>query len=250
MSTMEQPIEPPVHRDARVFDPLVLENARLRRQLRERTHELDSSRARIVQAADAERRQLERNLHDGAQQRLVALSLGLRKLVGRLGPDHEAEAILVAALDELRASLGELRELASGLHPAVLCNHGLAVALESLAARAPVPVELTVELDEAADDTVELAAYYVVAEALTNVAKYACAATAGVAVASSGGTLRVTIADDGVGGANPCAGSGIRGLADRVESLGGRLEISSPVGAGTTLVATIPTAAPKPARGC
>jgi signal transduction histidine kinase len=222
-------------------DAVAAENARLRRDLRERSNELRSARARGIQAADAERRRLERNLHDGAQQRLVALALELRMLAGRLAPDSEAERLLDTAREHLQASLDELRELAHGLHPAVLSSHGLAVALESLAARAPFEVELTVELDERPDQAAEVAAYYVIAEALTNGAKYACASKATVTIAGAPGALLVVVADDGVGGADPSVGSGLSGLAERVEALGGRLSVTSPSGEGTTVAATIPS---------
>ena len=221
-------------------DAMAVENARLRHELRDRTDKLNGSRARILQARDAERRQLERNLHDGAQQRLVALSLTLRTLAAQLTPCPDTERLLDAAREELQSSLNELRELARGLHPAVLCDYGLAVALQSLAARAPIPVELTVDLDRRADTCVEVAAYYIVAEALTNVAKYARATTATVTVARSHETVLVQISDDGIGGADPLAGSGLRGVADRVEALGGVVSVSSPIGKGTSIAATIP----------
>jgi len=214
-------------------DTLIDENARLR-------HELRACRARMLRAADEERRRLERDLHDGAQQRLVALALDLRLLARRLEPGSECERMLVDARELLQASLDELRDLAHGLHPAVLASHGLAVALESLVARAPVPVALTVDLEEGADQAAEIAAYYVVAESLTNIAKYACASRATVTVVSSRGTLFAEIGDDGVGGADLLAGSGLRGLRDRVEALGGRLSLSSRVGDGTTISAAIP----------
>jgi signal transduction histidine kinase len=215
-------------------ETLADENAHLRR-------ELNTSRARILQACDGERRRLERNLHDGAQQRLVALSLQLRLLASRLALDAESAGLLDAVREELQASLGELRELAHGLHPAVLSDHGLAVALESLAVRAPMEVTLTVDLDERVELPVEAASYYVVAEALTNVAKYAHATHASVTVRRSQGNLLIAIDDDGIGGADPLAGSGLRGLADRVEALGGRLSVASCPGDGTTIAATIPT---------
>ena len=223
---------------------LAAENALLREQLRERVEELNASRARIVEAGDTERRRLERNLHDGAQQRLVAIAFTMRLLGTRLPQDSEAEQLLAAARAELAASLEELRELARGLHPAVLRSHGLAAALETLAARAPLRVAVTVDLDDRVAAPVEVAAYYVVAEGLTNVAKYAGAGGATVRVARADGQVTVQVADDGAGGADPRAGSGLRGLADRVEALGGRLEVASPRGRGTTVVATIPVAEP------
>jgi signal transduction histidine kinase len=198
--------------------------------------------ARLLAAADRERRRLERDLHDGAQQRLVSLSLRLRLLAKRVAPGSEAEALLAGAQEELAASLQELRELARGLHPAVLSEHGLPMALRGLAARAPIPVALDVELDERPAEAVEVAGYYLVSEALTNVAKYAHAESASVHVTRAGDELVVEVADDGIGGADPAAGSGISGLAARVEALGGRLRVSSPLGAGTTLRAEIPFA--------
>ncbi len=198
--------------------------------------ELAASRARIVQAGDLERQRLERNLHDGAQQRLVSLALMLR-LAGRRYPEDPE---LVRAGDELSEALKELRELARGIHPAVLTERGLEPAVRALADRAPLPVELSVELSGRLPDPVEAAAYYVVAEALTNVAKYAHASGVFVDVARSNGHARIEVRDDGVGGAAAGGGSGLRGLADRVEALGGWLEVDSPVGAGTTLRAQIP----------
>jgi PAS domain S-box-containing protein len=199
--------------------------------------ELAASRARIVEAGDAERRRLERNLHDGAQQRLVSLSLTLRLAARRLGSDPE----LLRAGEELAQALQELRELARGIHPAVLTDHGLEPALDALAARVPLPVELEVATGERLPASVEVAAYYVVAEALTNVARYAEASEVRVRVVRENGNACVEIADDGVGGALS-GGSGLRGLADRVEALGGRLELESPVGVGTVVRASIPVA--------
>jgi signal transduction histidine kinase len=216
------------------------ENARLRAELQAGRDELRDATARVVVAGDTERRRLERNLHDGAQQRLVALSLMLGRIATRLDEDSEEAALLAAARSEVTDSIKELRELAHGLHPAVLSDRGLAPALESLAARAPVPVALTVDVEQRVAAGVEAAAYYLVAEALTNVGKYAGATQARVAVALSRGDLVVEVADDGAGGADPTSGSGLRGLSDRVTALGGRLFVSSPVGAGTTLRAELP----------
>jgi PAS domain S-box-containing protein len=199
--------------------------------------QLAASRARIVQAGDAERRRLERNLHDGAQQRLVSLSITLRLAARRHQEDHE----LLHAVEELGHALEELRELARGIHPAVLTEYGLGPALDALAARATLPVDLDVELAERLPPAVEAAAYYVVAEALTNVAKYARASGARVHVFRNDGGAVVEVRDDGVGGAQE-SGSGLRGLADRVEALGGGLWLNSPPGAGTTLLAEIPVA--------
>jgi signal transduction histidine kinase len=208
----------------------------------EAREQLAASRKRLVEAASTERRRLERNLHDGAQQRLVGLSLTLR-LAERLVDRDPAAArdALERAGSELAEALAELRELARGLHPAVLTDHGLEPALDALAARAPLPVDVRVRLEERAPEVVEAAIYYLVGEALTNVARYAGATTARVEVrAQEDGTVLAEVADDGAGGADPAAGTGLRGLADRVEALGGRLTIDSPPGAGTTLRAELP----------
>jgi PAS domain S-box-containing protein len=202
--------------------------------------ELAASRMRIVEASDAERRRLERNLHDGAQQRLVATSLAVRMAARRVNDDPALRAMLDGAGDELMLALEELRELARGLHPAVLSDHGLCAAIEAVAERAPLPVTVDVPIDERLPETVEAAAYFVVCEALTNVAKYAHASEARVRVERSDGDARVEIVDDGVGGADERAGSGLRGLADRVEALGGRLVVTSPVGEGTAVRAQLP----------
>jgi PAS domain S-box-containing protein len=207
----------------------------------EAREEVAASRARIVEAGDAERRRIERNLHDGAQQRLVALSLIMRLAERKLpGGSSEARQLLEQANAELADALKELRELARGIHPAILTDRGLGPALEMLAGRASIPVELCTELDAPLPRAVEAAAYYIVAEALTNTSKYACASRVRVSVTRANGTAAVDVADDGLGGADPPRGSGLRGLADRIEALGGTLELESPPGAGTTLRARIP----------
>jgi PAS domain S-box-containing protein len=217
---------------------------RLNSELHARLKELAASRARIVTAGDVERRRLERNLHDGAQQRLVTLSLFLRTALAKLDSDPPAaRAALTKAGDELALALEELRELARGLHPAVLTDRGLRAAVETLAGRAPVPVEISEILDERLPEPVEAAAYYLIAEALTNITKYAEASTVHVRVALSDATVLVEVSDDGIGGADPAGGSGLRGLVDRVESLEGTLEVVSPAGAGTSLRAEIPVEA-------
>jgi PAS domain S-box-containing protein len=204
-------------------------------------NDLAASRARIVTAGDVERRRLERNLHDGAQQRLVTLALSLRLALGRLDSDPAAvREALVGAGEELALALEELRELARGLHPAVLSDRGLRAAVESLAGRVPVPVEIEDIPNERLPEPVEAAAYYLIAEALTNVAKYAQASTVRVGIAATDGKVVVDVSDDGVGGADAAAGSGLRGLADRVEALGGSLDVVSPPGSGTSLRAEIP----------
>jgi signal transduction histidine kinase len=222
---------------------LALENERLDAELRSKVEELRASRQRMLSIGLEERRRLERDLHDGAQQRLVSMALNMRLARARLHDDpHGAEQLLDGAGDELEAALGELRELARGIHPAVLSDRGLDTALETLARRAPVPVELQQVPDERLPEAVELAAYYVVAEALTNVAKYAAATHATVDVRRLNGKLVVRVADDGVGGADPEVGTGLRGLADRLAVIEGRLEIDSEPGKGTTITAKIPCA--------
>jgi PAS domain S-box-containing protein len=202
--------------------------------------ELEASRARIVAAGDEERRKLERNLHDGAQQRLVSLSLSLRLAQGRLRSDPDgAEELLEASREELAQALEELRELARGIHPAVLTDRGLEAALEALAARSPLPVEIRGASCELPSQ-VEAAAYYVVSESLANVTKYAQASAVEVTVERMNGIAVVEVADDGVGGADPTRGSGLRGLADRVASLSGKLDVESPPGSGTRVRAEIP----------
>jgi signal transduction histidine kinase len=185
---------------------------------------------------------MERNLHDGAQQRLVALSLQLRLIQGRIRRDPSAAEHLVdAASDELAQSLSELRELARGIHPAILTEEGLAAALAGLARRAPIPVEFTV-CRERMSAPVEATAYFVAGEALANVVKHAQASKAAVSARRRNGLLVVAIEDDGVGGACASSGSGLSGLADRVEALGGRLVVQSPAGGGTRVVGEIPCA--------
>jgi PAS domain S-box-containing protein len=197
--------------------------------------ELRASRARLVEVADAERRRIQRNLHDGAQQRLTAVLLSL----GRLREAPDATRLLDLAIDELATGLQEIRELASGLHPAVLSERGLVAALEALALRAPIPVDLEALPDRPLSEQTEAAAYYVVAEALANVQKHANARRVTVRATTDDVCLTVEVVDDGAGGADG-EGGGLRGLADRVEALGGRLVLDSPAGAGTRLLAEIP----------
>ncbi len=232
--------EPQLVRAAGGAAALAIENQRLAAALRARIEELRASRARIVEAGDAERRRLERDLHDGAQSRLVALALKLRLAQRRASEHPELAALIAEAGDELQASLDEVRELARGIHPAVLTDRGLDAALRSLALRAPVPVEVADGVPDDLPGPVATAAYFVVSEALANVAKYASATGATVAVARTGDTVEVEVADDGVGGAAVDAGSGLRGLADRVGALDGRIEVHSPPGGGTRLRARIP----------
>jgi signal transduction histidine kinase len=210
-----------------------------------RVGELERSRAAVVVSAEEERRRIERDLHDGAQQRLVALAMQLGRAKSRFTTDPEgARALLDEAHTEAKLALAELRDLARGLHPAVLTDRGLDAALSGLAARAPIPV--VVEVDPAAGDkpvpVVDAIAYFVVAEALTNVAKHANASRAAVVVRRLDGMLRIVVTDDGVGGADPANGTGLRGLADRVSGVDGRLHVDSPPGGPTVLTVELPCA--------
>jgi signal transduction histidine kinase len=204
--------------------------------------ELRQSRARIVEATDAERRRLERDLHDGAQQRLVSLSLTLRLARSRLSRAAEPAAVagLDDAADELKTAIVELRELARGIHPAILTEAGLGPAIDTLAGKSSVTARVVALPDRRLSPAVEATAYFVVSEALANVAKYASATRATVSAECPGNSLRVEVADDGVGGADPSSGSGLRGLADRVAAVGGNLSVVSPTGGGTRVVAEIP----------
>jgi signal transduction histidine kinase len=211
------------------------------RTLRARVDHLHDARQRIIDAADAERRRIERDLHDGAQQRMVAVAVTLGLAESKLESDPEAAAKLVAqAREEAQHAVKELRELARGIHPALLSERGLGVALDALATRCPVPVDVSGVPAEPIGPAVESAAYYVTAEALTNVAKYAQASSASVQLAVDGNRLRVAVSDDGVGGADPWIGTGRRGLRDRVDALDGRLEVDSPPGGGTTITVELP----------
>jgi signal transduction histidine kinase len=222
---------------------LALENERLQAELRLQLEEMRASRVRIVSAGDEERRRLERDLHDGAQQRLLSLGLALQLARAELGPGaNGATTLLGEAEAELAAALEELRELAQGIHPAVLTEHGLGPALKTLAARSPLPVELQQVPDERLPAPVEAAAYFVVSEALANVAKHAHASAAAVSVTCEHGSLVVEVEDDGVGGAEPRTASGLAGLADRVHALDGRLTIESAADRGTRLRAALPYA--------
>jgi PAS domain S-box-containing protein len=206
-----------------------------------RTDELRASRTRIVAAADAARRKIERDLHDGAQQRLVSLALDVNVARSRLDAEPDSAGPFLDRLArELSEASAELRELARGIHPAVLSERGLVPAVEAIAGRAPVPVEIVAAPVERLSPTVEITAYFTVSEALTNVAKYAGASQATVRLERDGGALVVEIRDDGVGGARAGAGSGLSGLADRVGACDGRLEIVSPPGDGTLVRAVLP----------
>jgi signal transduction histidine kinase len=219
---------------------IALDDARLQAESEDRLAELRASRERLVAASDAERRRLERNLHDGAQQRLVSVALQLRMIQTHIRSDPAlAEQLVVSASDELSQSLEDLRELARGIHPAVL-NHGLQAALKSLASRASVPTSVFFGSPGRLPEPVELAAYFVACEALANVAKYAQATQTTVRVSRRDGVAVIEIADDGVGGADESAGTGLQGLADRVAALDGRLRILSPPGGGTVVTAELP----------
>jgi len=221
---------------------LAIANERLRAELRSQLEEVRASRARIVEAGDAERRKVQRDLHDGAQQRLVTLSLELGLIRNRLDP--EADPTILAEFesigDELRESIDELRELARGIHPAILTDEGLIAAIESLARRSAVPVSVDDRVAGRLPERVEVTAYFVVAEALTNVAKYARASRVVVRLESRDGVVRVEVQDDGIGGADPGSGSGLSGLQDRVNAIGGQLWVESPPGEGTRVWAEIP----------
>jgi signal transduction histidine kinase len=211
----------------------------------ERRHQaaaLRRSRARVIEAADSERRRVGRDLHDGAQQRLMAVGNLLKLAQRKLDENHEAAEVLRLARDELGEAHAELRDLARGLHPVALAERGLRSALESLTVGCGVPVTLDITEDEL-PEPVELAAYFIISEALTNASRYARASAVRVRVAPEAGALRVEIVDDGCGGADPAVGTGLRGLADRVDALGGRLEVDSPPGSGTRVTASLPLSA-------
>lgn len=228
-------------RSAAAAAGLALHNQRLEASLRATVEELRASRARIVQASDDARRRLERNLHDGAQQHLVSMALGLRMARSKLDGNPTAAGELIDQVaSELATATEELRELARGIHPAVLTDRGLPAALDVLAARCPVPVEIVAVPTDRLPEPVEAAIYYVAAEALTNVARYAHASSARVEVTLVPGLAAVTVSDDGAGGADFSAGTGLRGLNDRVAALDGRLSIVSPTGGGTIVEAVIP----------
>jgi signal transduction histidine kinase len=233
--------EPELVESAAAAARLAIDNERLQAEVRSQLREVRASRARIVEAGDRERRRVERNLHDGAQQRLVTLSMALGMIRDRAGTSAPAELAcdLDDAIGELRGAIGDLRQLARGIHPAILTNEGLGAALESLATRCPVPVGVCYQAARCAE-AAEVTAYFVVAEGLANVAKHACATSATVTVTQNGGGIRVEVADDGVGGVSTETGSGLRGLEDRVAAIGGTFGIDSPPGRGTRLIAELP----------
>jgi signal transduction histidine kinase len=248
-----EPLAALIHDPALLEDPglvqsvgaamrMAVENERLRAGLEEQLREVRASRARIVAAADAERSRLERDLHDGAQQRLLTLSLALRlarsQAAGARNP--ALEATLASADQELKQALAEIRELARGIHPVVLSRAGLGAALRSLAERSMVPVRIATTPEGRFPPPLEAAMYFIVSESLANVAKHARASRATVSVTNSDGWLRAEVSDDGIGGADAASGSGLRGLEDRVAALGGRLRIDSPAEGGTSVVAELP----------
>ena len=230
--------EPALVESVRATAALVLENERLAAEVRSQLAEVRASRGRIVAAADGERLRIERNLHDGAQQRLVTLSVALGLEASHADP--AAADALSRAQDEVEQAIAELRELARGIHPTLLRDEGLQAAVEALARRAPLPVTVQGTLTDRLPDPVELAAYFVVSEALTNVVKHASATQASVLLEREPGLLRVTVADDGAGGARMTAGSGLAGLRDRLDALDATLAIESPPGQGTTIRAELP----------
>ena len=220
---------------------LTLENERLRAELLAKLAELQASRARLVEATESERQRIERDLHDGTQQRLVSIAMTLGLAESKLAADRAAVGpVLREARDALALALEELRELSQGIRPAILVERGLAAALDDLSRRAALPVRLEAALGGRLTEQVEAAAYFVASEALTNAAKHSYANEVRLAVSWDRSTLVLEVADDGIGGAGWGGGSGLRGLADRVEALGGRLTVSSPPGRGTTVRAEIP----------
>src|SRR4051812_7090996 len=234
--------DPEMVEAVRAAATMALDNQHLLAEAEARLAEVQASRQRIVAAGDAERRRLERDLHDGAQQRLVAVALQLGVLRPHIPRDpHQAEQLAASASDELAHSLAELRELARGIHPASL-DHGLAAALESLASRCTVRTAVSCDAPEHVPRAVEVAVYFVACEALTNVGKYAGATAASLRLSRTALGVAIEIADDGVGGADATHGSGLNGLADRVAALDGRLLVSSPAGAGTVVTAELPCA--------
>jgi signal transduction histidine kinase len=222
---------------------LTLENARLQAELRARLAELQASRARLVEATETERRRIERDLHDGTQQRLVSIAMTLGLAESKLAADRPAvQPVLREARDALTTALAELRELTQGIRPAILVERGLAAALDDLARRAALPVRLEAAVSGRLPEQVEGAAYFVVSEALANAGKHSHASEVRLGAWEEQGVLVLQVSDDGIGGAAAGGGSGLRGLADRVEALGGRLTVSSPPGRGTQLRAEIPCA--------
>ncbi|HEV2241674.1 MAG TPA: sensor histidine kinase, partial [Streptosporangiaceae bacterium] len=219
---------------------MTIANERLQAEVRAQLEEVRASRQRIVEAGDAERRRVERNIHDGAQQRMATLALSLAMLRDRAAGDPAIAASLDRAAAELRQAIAELRELARGIHPAILTEEGLPAAAEALADRSALPVRVRADFDERLPEPIEAIAYFVVAEALANVTKHARASGAQVELSRCNGTLRVEVTDDGVGGADATQGSGLRGLEDRVCAVRGSFRVDNPPGGGTCVRAEIP----------
>jgi signal transduction histidine kinase len=219
---------------------IAIENSRLHAEILAQLEKVRASRQRIVEAGDRERRRIERNLHDGAQQRLATLSLSLAMLRDLDGTDPATAAALAQAAAELKQAISELRELARGIHPAILTEEGLAAAVESLADRSSLPVRVAADFDARLPELIEAAAYFVVSESLANVAKYARASNVRVRLSRCHDTLRVEVLDDGVGGADPARGSGLRGLEDRLAALRGSFCVETAAGGGTRVLAEIP----------
>ncbi len=219
---------------------MAIENERLHAEVRAQLEEVRASRQRIVEAGDRERRRVERNLHDGAQQRLASLALSLAMLRDRDGADPATAALLADASAELKQAIDELRELARGIHPAILTEEGLPAAVESLADRSSMPVRVIADFDARLPEPVETVAYFVVSESLANVAKYAHASGARVEMSRRNGSLRVEVLDDGIGGADAARGSGLRGLEDRVAAVRGSFHVETRSSGGTRVLAEIP----------
>jgi signal transduction histidine kinase len=222
---------------------LALDNEQLKADLRARLEELRASRVRIVEAGDSARKRIERDLHDGAQQQLVALALDLRMLKAKVHGDGDSAALVERANAKLAAALDELRELARGIHPAILSDRGLAPAIQALTRRVSLPIDCDLRVEGRLPDAVEAAAYFVVAEAITNVVKYSEAGRATVRAWQEGDRIEVEVVDDGIGGADAAGGTGLRGLADRLAAVDGALTVESPVGEGTRVHASIPCGA-------
>ena len=250
-----EPVAVLVHDSALLEDPglvnavvaavrLTIDNEQLQAELEEQLAEVAASRARIVAAADEERRRIERDLHDGAQQRLVAVALALRLAETRLGDDSDPAVrdVLAQGVKDLGEAIDELRDLARGVHPAILSESGLVAALESLVDRSPFPVRLDVDIASEPPSAIAATAYFAVCEALSNVAKHANADDVTVLAVDGDGRLRILVVDDGIGGADPAEGSGLRGIADRVATVGGRVRVESIVGTGTRFEVELPCA--------
>ncbi|HKD98721.1 MAG TPA: sensor histidine kinase, partial [Micromonosporaceae bacterium] len=233
-------LDPGLVRAAAVAAGMAIDNERLHAEVRAQLEEVLASRQRIVEAGDQERRRVERNLHDGAQQRLATLALSLAMLRDRDGADPATATALAQASADLRMAIDDLRELARGIHPAILTEEGLPAAVESLAGRVSLPVRVVADFDTRLPGPVEAVAYFVVSESLANVAKYAHASAAEVDISRCDGTLRIEVRDDGVGGADPSLGSGLRGLSDRVSAVRGTFRVDSRPGGGTLVRAEIP----------